>query len=300
MTTRIHQPSASGRSRRTARGTSGWQPPKAGRNFFDPVAGVFARRWGPPNREHFATETNTILAGADGVIWLGKSDGLEVFDPATGAHTILRHNAADRFSLSANEIQSLAVDREGSLWVGTKPGGVDRFSPASLQFGAWRRNSDDPRSLSDDNVRAIYRDRAGAVWIGTYDGGLNRFDPATGTFTHFRHDPRNSRSLNGTRVYSIYEDRSGDIWVGTELGIDRLDRQTGSFTHFERGPLARPGVAIPTYTFLEDSRGIFWFGAGAEQSDARPAHGQDRFRCPSRRTLHAGGSRGQPLVRVGR
>ncbi len=239
---------------------------EGGRNFFDPVAGVFLRRWGPPNREHFATETNTILAGADGVIWLGKSDGLEVFDPATGAHTILRHNAADRFSLGANEIQSLAVDREGSLWVGTKPGGVDRFSAASLQFGAWRRNSDDPRSLSDDNVRAIYRDRAGAVWIGTYDSGLNRFDPATGTFTHFQHDPSNSRSLNGNRVYSIYEDRSGNIWVGTELGINRLDRQTGSFTHFERGPLARPGVAIPTYTFLEDSRGIFWFGAGAERA----------------------------------
>ncbi len=231
-------------------------------NFFDPVAGVFARRWGPPNREHFATETTAILAGADGVIWLGKSDGLEVFDPATGAHTILRHNAADRFSLSANEIQSLAVDREGSLWVGTKPGGVDRFSPASLQFGVWRRNPDDPRSLSDDNVRAIYRDRAGAVWVGTYDGGLNRFDPATGTFTQFRHDPRNSRSLNGTRVYSIYEDRSGDLWVGTELGINRLDRRTGFFTRFERGSLARPGVAIPTYTFLEDSGGRFWFGAG--------------------------------------
>ncbi len=239
---------------------------EGGRNFFDPAAGVFERRWAPVPREHFATETNAILAGADGVIWLGKSDGLEVFDPATGAHTILRHNAADRFSLSANEIQSLAVDREGSLWVGTKPGGVDRFSPASLQFGAWRRNSDDPRGFSDDNVRAIYRDRAGAVWIGTYDGGLNRLDPATGTFTQFRHDPRNSRSLNGTRVYSIYEDRSGDIWVGTETGLNRLDRQTGSFTRFDRGPLAPPGVAIPTYTFLEDSRGIFWFGAGERRA----------------------------------
>ncbi len=235
---------------------------EGGQNFFDPVAGVFARRWGPPNREHFATETNTILAGTDGVIWLGKSDGLEVFDPATGAHTILRHNAADRFSLSANEIQSLAVDREGSIWAGTKAGGVDRFSPSSLQFGAWRRNSDDPRGLNDDNVRAIYHDRAGAVWLGTYDGGLNRFDPVSGTFTQFRHDPRNSRSLNGNRVYSIYEDRSGDIWVGTEMGINRLDRRTGTFTRFDRSPLTRPGVAIPTYTFLEDSRGKFWFGAG--------------------------------------
>ncbi len=235
-------------------------------NVFDPAAGVFARRGVPPNREHFATETNAIVAGTDGTIWWGKTDGLEVIDPATGATTILRHNAADRFSLSANEILSLAVDRDGSIWAGTKAGGVDHFSPASLQFGAWRRNTDDPRGLSDGNIRAIYRDRAGAVWLGTYDGGLNRFDPASGTFTQFRHDPRNSRSLDGNRVYSIYEDRFGDLWVGTELGINRLDRQTGSFTRFERGPLARPGVAIPTYAFLEDSRGAFWFGAGAARA----------------------------------
>ena len=235
---------------------------EGGQNFFDPVAGVFARRGARPNRDHFGTDTNAILAGADGVIWWGKTDGLAVVDPATGATTILRHNAADRFSLSANEIQSLAVDRDGSIWAGTKGGGVDHFSPASLQFGAWRRNSDDVRGLSDGNVRSIYCDRAGAVWLGTYDGGLNRFDPASGTFTQLRHDPRNPRSLSSDRVYSIYEDRSGDIWAGTDLGIDRLNRQTGSFTHFERGPLARPGVGIPTYTLFEDSRGGFWFGAG--------------------------------------
>ena len=235
---------------------------EAGQNFFDPVARVFARRWAPPHREHFATETNTILSSADGAIWLGKIDGLEVFDPTTGAHTTLRHNPADRFSLGANEILSLAVDREGSLWAGTKAGGVNRFSPASLQFGAWRSNPGDPRGLNDGNVRAIYRDHAGTVWLGTYDGGLNRFDPVSGTFTKFRKDPLNSRSLNADRDYSIYEDHTGDIWVGTDMGINRLDRRTGFFTHFERGPLARPGVSIPTYTFLEDSRGVFWFGAG--------------------------------------
>ena len=142
---------------------------------------------------------------------------------------VLRHNAADRYSLSANEILALAMDRDGSLWVGTKGGGVNRFSPGSLRFGAWRRNPADPGSLSDGNIRAIYRDRAGMVWIGTYDGGLNRFDPVSGQFTHFRHDPRNPESLDDDRVYSIYEDRSGDLWVGTGLGINRLDRKTGAF-----------------------------------------------------------------------
>ncbi len=236
--------------------------PEGRENFFDPLSGLFSRRWAPPNREYLGTESNTIFVGSDGVVWLGKIDGLQVFDPATGAHTSLRHNAADLHSLSANEIQSLAMDREGTLWVGTKGGGVDQFRPASLPFGAWRPNPAAPRSLSDSNIRAIYPDRAGVVWLGTYDGGLNRFDPASGTFTHFRHDPRNPRSLDADRVYSIYEDRAGDLWVGTSLGINRLDRKSGEFTHFPRGSLASPGVAIPTYSIFEDRRGVFWIGVG--------------------------------------
>ena len=113
-----------------------------------------------------------------------------------------------------DEILSLAADRDGSLWVGTKEG-AQPLPAGQSEFGAWRRNPADPRSLSDDNVRAIYRDRSGVLWLGTYDGGLNRYDPVSGTFTHFRHDAGDPGSLDNDRVYSIYEDRSGDLWVGT-------------------------------------------------------------------------------------
>ena len=182
---------------------------EGGRNFFDPIAGAFSRRWAAPDPERLQIQTTSIVAGSDGLVWLGKRDSLEIFDPASGAHALVRHNPADPHSLSGSEILSLALDRDGSLWIGTKAGGVNRFSPATLRFGAWRPNPADRRSMSDDNVRAMYRDRAGALWIGTYDGGLDRFDPVSGTFTHFRHDPRKSGSLDDDRVYSIYEDRSG-------------------------------------------------------------------------------------------
>ena len=191
-------------------------------NFFDPVRGAFARPW-PAKQRRFNSPASAVYAGKDGVVWQGTSDGLEIFDPATGGFAVLHHHAADQQSLSENEILSIAEDRNGSLWFGTKGGGLSRFSTASLKFGGWRRNPADLRSLSDANVRAIYRDRSGVLWIGTYDGGLNRYEPVSGTFTHFRHDARSPASLDSDRVYSIYEDREGVLWIGTGAGINRLN-----------------------------------------------------------------------------
>ena len=201
-----------------------------------------------------------IYAGKDGVVWEGTSDGLEIFDPATGGFAVLHHHAADQQSLSENEILSIAEDRYGSLWFGTKGGGLSRFSTASLKFGGWRRNPADLGSLSDANVRAIYRDRSGVLWIGTYDGGLNRYEPGSGTFTHIRHDARSPASLDSDRVYSIYEDNAGAVWIGTGAGINRLNRSSGTFTRFKRGPLDGNGGISPTYSLVEDRRGGFWFG----------------------------------------
>ena len=231
-------------------------------NFFDPVRGTFAYRWEEAKREHPNTETSSILADRGGLVWLGTSERLEIFDPATGALAFLRHDAADRHSISANEVLSLAMDREGGVWVGTKGRGANRFSPETLRFGSWRPNPADRESLSDENVRAVYRDREGGVWMGTYDGGLNRFDPVSGKFVHFRHDAREPQSLDDDRIYSIYEDRAGALWVGTGVGINRLDRKTGTFAHFRRGPLDGGGSAVPTYTMLEDRSGRFWLGVG--------------------------------------
>jgi len=230
-------------------------------NFFDPVTGKFANPW-PADVVQRGVTSSSVFAGPDGVIWRGTPKGLALFDPATGASAAIHHQAADRHSLSGNEVLSMAPDRDGNLWIGTKEGGVSRFSPASLHFGAWRRDASDSRSLSDENIRAIYTDRSGVLWLGTYNGGLNRYDAAQGRFTHFRHDARNPASIDEDRVYSIYEDRAGDLWIGTGVGINRLDRKSGRFEHFKRGDVDKLGTAIPTYWFLEDRREKFWFGTG--------------------------------------
>ena len=233
--------------------------PEGAQNVFDPVThAFFTRNWSKAANP--VTDANqAIFADPGGRIWMGTRDGLKVFDPETGALSILKNDPADSYSISGNEVWSIVNDREGNLWVGVKGGGVNRLSPRSTAFGAWRRKPGDPGGLSDNNVRAIYGDHTGSVWIGTYDGGLDRFEPASGKFVHYRHDPQYPRSLDSDRVYSIYEDRSGTLWVGTDRGINRLDRESGTFEHFSRDSIITV-EAVPVYFFHEDRAGRFWFG----------------------------------------
>jgi ligand-binding sensor domain-containing protein len=104
-------------------------------NFFDPVTGVLSRVW-PARYTAFNSPASAIHARNDGVLLQGTSEGLEIFDSATGRFAVLQHEAADPYSLSGNVVQSIAEDRDGTLWFGTKGRGVSRFSPASLRFGA--------------------------------------------------------------------------------------------------------------------------------------------------------------------
>jgi signal transduction histidine kinase/ligand-binding sensor domain-containing protein/CheY-like chemotaxis protein len=233
--------------------------------LFDPIERNFKKRWANDPGMKASEINNAMYISDDGVIWLGTTECLRLFDPSSGASGVLHHIPSDSQSLSEDAVFSIAGDRDGNVWAGTKGGGVNRFSPASLRFGAWRPNPADSASLGDDNIRSIYRDRRGTLWIGSLAGGLDRFEPASGNFTHFRHDPRNPRSLDSNHVYTIYEDRAGTLWVGTDLGINRLDSATGSFTDFKRKPGPGPDEVAPTYSLLEDKKGRFWFGTSGSQ-----------------------------------
>jgi signal transduction histidine kinase/ligand-binding sensor domain-containing protein/CheY-like chemotaxis protein len=234
-------------------------------SVFDPKTETFPSGW-PEGRTRGrlgADINQTVQVDSNGLIWLGTSEGLKVLDPVSGRADVLRHDPADPYSLSHNEVWSILNDREGNLWVGVKSGGINRFSPRSASFGPWRHDPSDPNSLSDNNVRAIRGDQTGDVWIGTYDGGLNRFDPKSGRFVHYRHSPKTSRSLDNDRVYSIYEDRAGEIWVGTVRGINRFHRGSGDFERVSRDSVVPETIPAPMYSFLEDRSGRFWLGLGA-------------------------------------
>lgn len=173
---------------------------------------------------------NCVIQDRAGFIWIGTQDGLNRYDGYS--FRIYKHIKGDKNSLPDNYVQSLYLDENGHLWVGTYGGGISDFDPITGRFTNYSNDPDDPRSLSNDVVMTISDDGNGSLWVGT-SNGLNKMDLKTRKFTRYLSDPSDKASLSSNKVRCIFLDSKKELWIGTaDNGINRYNAASGNFTRF--------------------------------------------------------------------
>ncbi len=169
-------------------------------------------------------------------------------------------------------VYAIAVDPDGSLWLGTE-GGVNRFDgaawttythhdglgadPATLPS----KTTSDPPSphhttdyknvgrANPNYVLAIAIDRDGAKWFGTWGAGLSRFDGTRWrTFTK-------ADGLGGNYIHALGVDREGMVWAATDGGASWYHRGRWR-TYTTRDGLLDNNV----FSMAFDDHGVRWFG----------------------------------------
>jgi ligand-binding sensor domain-containing protein/serine phosphatase RsbU (regulator of sigma subunit) len=170
-----------------------------------------------------------IVQDPTGVLWFGTFGGglnklvlksevgkgkTEVFKPGTPFFTHYQHNPENPASLSQNSIQSIYVDGQGILWIGTFGGGLNRFDPETEKFEHFtEQNSDLPNNV----IYGVLGDDSGNIWTSS-NRGLSRFDPLTRTFSNYDvDDGLQSKEFNGQ---ACFKSSSGEMFFG---GIDGLN-----------------------------------------------------------------------------
>ncbi len=119
--------------------------------------------------------------------------------------------------LSQNTVNTILVDEQGFLWMGTNDG-LNRYDGHS--FKVFTSSSADTASLSNNHIKAISKDTANNLWIATQIG-LTKYDLKQGRFV--RYDVGNS-SLQNTINDILIDGKS--IWLATGRGLfyaDNLD-----------------------------------------------------------------------------
>ncbi|MES2259601.1 MAG: diguanylate cyclase [Pseudomonadota bacterium] len=209
---------------------------------------------------------NRIAPGRGGILWLGTSNSLLRYDPASGDVQSFAHDEANPDSRGVDGVTTLLEDRAGRVWTGEffRGGGLDVRDPASGKFRHLRHDPINPASLSSDRVTCLHEDAGGALWVGTIKG-VNRVTVGAGGKLEVKRYPR----LGKLMVEAIQSDRVGMIWVSTVAGLSKLDPFSETATSYSLEDGLTDGFYLDSSVRGSDAR--LYFGSISGITAVNPA-----------------------------
>jgi ligand-binding sensor domain-containing protein len=214
------------------------------------------------NWEIFTNRSNIYALAVSedkNTLWVGTSGGLEKLD----AHTKQLEEVLTTFDgLPSNYINTLQVDGNGGVWIGTIGNNemVDTTGIVSGGIGGLVHLTNDGNltlyntensMLPNNNVWTLFPDNAG-LWIGTENGLVHLTD----SDEWLLFNTENS-GLPSNFIYAIEPDGNGGLWIGTSEGIaHRLNDGNWLIFNTENSDLPNNDI----WTLESDGRGGLWIG----------------------------------------
>lgn len=207
-----------------------------------------------------------IAQTPDGKIWIATTDGLALWQEATGEFIV--HRPEDESGpLGLNVMVRIQPDDSGLLWLGSAAG-LYVFDPVTLRFRLFTHDRTKPSSPVNGPVLSLMFDRSGILWAGSWHVGLNKVNPKGGGF-HLQSFALEEGKPGGTGVESILEDSHGALWVGVSdiprgWGRGGLFRREAPGEPFKRVPVDGRGKELTSVLRLaQDLEGSIWVGTFA-------------------------------------
>lgn len=187
---------------------------QANRNCFK----RFQNRPGDP----FSLKTNSIrllLQEASNQYWIGNITGglskmhyFPELDSISCQHYYLQD--AHEHSKDKMTINTLFIDEEKELWVGTYSRGLLRFDRQKQTLvPAWKEMPTIP------NIAGILKDSIGCLWVSG-NNGLWKIDPSNKKFLHFTY--LNGLQSNQFNIGSFCKDKEGCFYFGGINGLNQF------------------------------------------------------------------------------
>jgi signal transduction histidine kinase/ligand-binding sensor domain-containing protein len=185
---------------------------QAGFNLRAPLCHVTAQGvkcFGESDGIPLPTGGQALLADGTGGFWLGGQRA--VVHWRGGVSKVYPIEALK--TNSGDGVNALALDSNGTLWVGLLPHGPGK-GLGRLENGVFKSFVVPGFDGSKHGVFALTVDRDGGLWVGTLDNGL--FRVSGDTVEHYGR----AEGLSSDFVIDVIEDREGILWATTTNGID--------------------------------------------------------------------------------
>lgn len=155
-------------------------------------------------------------------------------------------NIDSRDGLAQNNVKSIAQDRLGFIWLGTK-NGLCRYDGRQVQTFRVQDPSD---GAANQNVSALACGQDGRLWVGT-DEHVFLFDAHTERFNHVGQAAQDGQAMQNW-VADIKPDAKGQVWIIIpDEGVFRASAD-GTQLHHYQTPNATRGEHFSTLCITAD------------------------------------------------
>lgn len=205
-----------------------------------------------PNITHYNTDNsglsfNTVrcIVIQNNIKWFGTDNGLCSFDGQNW-----QSFTTENSPLLDDDIRSLKVENDSTLWIGTIQGGLYKKT-----YNTWINYNESNSGLHDNLVRGIEIDSLGVIWLATSEG-VSNFDGQNWQLWNIANNGLLTNNITSIRTGFLNEKFVGTINGGL-LYFDAQDNLT-MHSIVESGLPDNSSLAIDI-----DSTGQPWFATPA-------------------------------------
>ena len=165
----------------------------------------------------------------DSMLYVSSAQGYYTYDLHTGQMTHYRELTMANGQKLQTDINMIAFDKQGGMWVGTERRGLLYSRPKAAPFKVYGWDDHRARELAammeslpepqtmyrDRRSNCVYKDSRGWTWVGT-STGLQVYKSDTDNLPKVY---TKADGLLNNVVHSIVEDNLHNIWVGMSYGV---------------------------------------------------------------------------------
>jgi PAS domain S-box-containing protein len=153
-----------------------------------------------------------IKKDSQGHLFLGFTNGLQIFSPDKKSFITYTHNPNNTNSLSHESVFDILIENDTCVWIGTQ-NGLNRFNPMTGYFKKYFKED----GLPDNVIKGLVLDKSGMLWVTT-NNGVSQFDYKQEKFKNFT----KSDGLQSNEFYnrSVLRKNNGALFMGGTKGFN--------------------------------------------------------------------------------
>ncbi|MDN5284896.1 MAG: response regulator [Mucilaginibacter sp.] len=167
----------------------------------------------------------------------------------------------DGYYVTQRSVQTLYLDKDKNIWVGTYGDGVYMISSVKEKFTKIQKKKFEPTGESLVRFYGMCQDKDGFLWFGTDGDGIFKTRPDGSPVKQYKADGHTG-SITDNAILSGYADSDDHIWFGTYAkGLFLYNKSTDSFTNFAHNAANNKSIGgNDVRVIYRDSHKNLWVG----------------------------------------